>query len=502
MMQFPPFDVSTTMPDRRTAALTGGLDIYQKLLKALAMPEIMKTEQQQRMADLSRSNILNQFLPQQQQSQLDLQGSQIPLNQAQTGELQERTKLMPLQSATSAQNALNALANAQRLQTNRGPAWTLEQMLAKKSPGDRAVFQAENTGLIDKLTKQSLMQAQNELDRGGPQVPNVLTNKLLSDALGIELPQSQSPQSNNNMASMQQAQNVSPAITGSGLSGAPTGGNANLQLTPDEYKQAILSLSKYPDVNPGEPGQSESAMPQITIGDPNSSQNWTPTQRGQWSEMEAANRAATGPQIQNRKQAAIAFTNVLRNPQIQEALVKISDPKYSGMIGKSELYLKKHFQPAEVSEYNSIKERIHTLLSGSLKGVENIPTSNLGMERSSDFFKTVANDNAWVRDSQAQLKDTLTAMALADAESESIVQSSQPIYPTYKMPSTRPEILEKALEEAQGKQRVSKVLQGAGIAPKEATNAGSNKTYRLADGKEYTVNQLRRISHRQPPGSP
>jgi hypothetical protein len=128
------------------------------------------------------------------------------------------------------------------------------------------------------------------------------------------------------------------------------------------------------------------------------------------------------------------------------------------MIGRSELYLKNKFKPADVAEYNSIVERFPTLVSGSLKGVENIPTSNLGMERSSDFFKAISNNKAWVRDPSAQLKDTLTAMALADAETRALINSAQPIFPTYKMPEGAPPILENALKEAQGNQKASQIL--------------------------------------------
>lgn len=450
-------------------------DLYSKLLQALAAPEIMKSEQAQRKAALENQNIINRFLPQQQQASLNQSAAQLPLTQAQTAEANQRTKLMPLQDLISAQNSLTAMGNAQRVAQNLGPAWTFLQLLGKKSPGDRAAWQANNADFYDKLVKQAMQESQQSLGKSSSPIESVLNKDTVNQILGLQgasspeqeeqsIPSEQqgyqnAPSAGNQAASNSVPPRASPApIVGGNLPGAPQGNNAAMDINPNEYKQALSTIIQYPDVNSGEAGSMESQRPVITIGDADSSNNWTPTQLGQWSEMEQANKSATGPQAQNRKQAAIAFANVTRNPKIQEAFVKLSDPKYSGMIGKSELYLKNKFKPADVAEYNSIKDRLHTLLSGSLKGLENIPTSNLGMERSSDFFKTIANDKAWVRDPQAQLQDTITAMSLADAEAEAIIKSAQPLFQTYKMPKGTPPILEKAMKEAQGNQKASQIL--------------------------------------------
>lgn len=475
---------------------TQAADIYTKLLHALAMPEIMKTEQKTAEQNLLQKQLMNRFYPQLTEAEIGNKQANIPNTQAQTEEIKQRTKLMPIGSFVSLQNAATAQANAARQSQTKNAAWSLVRMVNAKSPADKNVWMAENGAAYNWATNQLLEQAMKA--QGGPinNVPNYLTPEIFKK-FGLDIPIEENNQSN----PTQQL-------------GRPQGNLKIENLNPSQQQELVKALSMYPpndeeQINANGPTQapqndkaeirgidSETGKPLMTIGHPEYSKNWSPNQRMQWANMETANQKATGPQLQNRKQAAIALANVMYQPKIQEAFVKLSDPKYLGMLGRTELELKQRFNPKDVAEYLSIRDRLPTLLSGSLKGLEGLPTSTPGMEASSKFFDIARNKKSWVRDPQAALIDVLSAYGLADAETRAIIQSAQPQYRTYDLPESPPSIIQSALDNYQGRDKRSKdLMQQSGLSKNnnsefETKIENGKVMVKAPNGKWYSEEQL------------
>jgi hypothetical protein len=478
-MQFPYIE-----PPKRPNPATGmmqGMDVYSKILQAMAMPEMMKTQQDMAKAKLMEQQLANQYYPQATEADIGYKGAQKNL-------IEEQTKYLPLTSIISLQNAENARANASRLNSPATAASRLLRGAQVYPEASRDVWLAEHQGDVNKamgsLTDQ--LNPENRIY----QSTNYLNPDYL-ESFGIKPTISQ------------QSDEYYPknAPINQNIPGAPQG-QLTLNPTPEQaqklMQQNIAQKSpQTPEIQKNVPGYDPiTKRPQITLGEPQSSDNWSPDEKIQWTAMDAANKARAGAQLTNRRESAIALYNVMREPDIQEAFIELANPKYLGMLGRSELELKKRFNPKEVAEYISIRDRLHTLLSGSLKGLEGLPTSEIGMRASGDFFKIGSNESAWKSDPQAALINTLSAYKLADAETRAIVNAAQPTYKTYNVPNSAPPEIDAALKAVSARQNEKNkgILQNLGIQKTEMnpvkTDASGKKMINF-NGHWYSEDELK-----------
>ena len=490
-MQFP---IEQPVPQNKLSDnINNAMSIYSQLQQAMAAPEQMKMQRAIQQANLQKQQMANRYYPQ------DIQ-SQIALREAQAN-------LAPVNTAVSLQNSLTNAAQNRRMGEQRNWAWALQRSLSALPQAARDAWIADNQPAYNAMIKSIMESGQNPsaaapmiltpqflqqhgFSAGGQQNGSPQINQMIppnaaqgtptvsqtwvppGSPQGIppSAPQGamQGTQIQGTPAMVQQRapqvvpqgapQNVqplnAPAMVGANLANAPT--NAQQTLTPEQMQSIGKVLAGSPAANPEQAdmmppaseGQEapdwidpETGRPQIQIG--GQQPKFTPEQRQEVATMMAANSSGTGPDIQRRMRSAMALSEFMYDPEIQKELVTLS--KYPGLIGKSEAYLKSHLKPAEMAEYNSAKNRLPILISGSMKGVENLPTSTIGMQAGGDFLNISQNQKAWVSDPDATLKDWLSAYKLADAEERAIIKTAQPFYDVYKLPKNPPEIIQGAL---------------------------------------------------------
>lgn len=463
--------------------LTQGADTYTQLLNAFAAPQMMKLKQQQAQADLQSKLLQNQFYPQSTQSKIDLQNMQ--------------SQYGPMKAVASVQNALNN-STRQATSQERLIANTKIQTVRNMTPAQKAVWmadpknQAEYQDLWNTATLGTI--------RNTP--PNVLTPDFLkSQGLNPQYASQQqqpqmgapeamptqtqpSPPGMQNQLSPEQIQALQgqasqPAAAQLGLAAPQQAPNVP-RGTQDQLAPTAQNLLSPPSdqywIN------QDTGQPQIIVGKPTAP--LTTDQRGQLANMIHANKLSSSPQMQARLNAAVGLSNFMYSPEMQKSLVTMS--KYSGLLGKSESYIKSRLNPQEMAEFQAAKATIPTLVGGGVKYLEGIQTSDKGMEQSRAFIDLSENQKAWKNDPDATLKDWLERYNLADAESRAIADAAQPIYKVFKFPENRqPEGLVGALSKNRTPVAAQKDL-GNGQA---GLKGPDGKWYKYENGKVVEVQE-------------
>ena len=151
------------------------------------------------------------------------------------------------------------------------------------------------------------------------------------------------------------------------------------------------------------------------------------------------NKSLTDAPLRNRYQAAVAASELLKDPAIEDSFKTLA--KFSGLEGSikaNRLRLPKSLggDPIEYSKIQSARDQLGGVLSGSIKTLEGMPTSNKGLQQALSFF----------RQSQATLgSDYGAAMSffnrgkqLLNAEAKSLQKAAEPAYEINRIPEETP----------------------------------------------------------------
>lgn len=241
----------------------------------------------------------------------------------------QQTKLMPINSAVGAQNALNQRASTMLSNIRfNNPAFAFYKSMMAAPSSVRASYIAQHPNEWNAIVKSSTQATR------GLQTPDILSPQLAKAGLGQSgLGQSQS---------VQTAAGQPPA----GTSQTPAVGQNSLGVNPTPTGDGFA-------------------------GDTNDPQSVATTERV--AQLQA-NKDLTGQKAQDRYQAGQAMEGLLSNPDIQKNLNLIG--MYDGPGGYAQMQYDKLANPQKYATFQSATQQLGTIIEGSLKVLTSLPSTD------------------------------------------------------------------------------------------------------------------------------
>lgn len=332
-------------------------------------------QQQLNMLKMKNQAIQNQYLPQTIQEKIQNAITSGKLMQAQIPETQARTNLTNVQAKFEPLRQLIAAQNSTNSMSRFGAAYQLSRTLQNMAAPARQAW---------------IAQHQDEY------------NQMLSD-LGAK---------NNNQQSL---------------------------ITPELLKQFFPNLTTNQPQASGTPTQNikETLGNALNAGAPqNQPFASTPEQTAQTqlaNEL-AANKELTTGASRTRYEGAISASNLLNQPVVNKSFNVLSN--YSGLEGKTRAQLQRLMNPEEWADYSSAANQLSGILSGSIKALESMPTSNEGLRKAQNFFEQ-AQDALWTSP-KAAMKFYNNGRELLDAEAKSLQATANPLFNVNRLPESKP----------------------------------------------------------------
>lgn len=443
-MQFP-FDQSLLMPTKLDASVKQANDIYSTILNMLAMPEMMKTQRATAQEALKQKQLVNQYYP-----------------------------VNELLSASRVQNQMDSIAQSK----NRfGAGYLFSKEFASLPPQEKKQYFADHPGSYEmlmaaqgnKAMQDALTTADNSRSSSSSSInpyikqihdlfvangalPSPDENSSEQDTSTIATPQA--PQTNTANSSTPpppqsnaQAQ-VSPTPQqiqllqqlGIGQPGGPKiplqpAQSMNQGVPPQMANPVLMPPQAQPQLSPQTAKIPPQNIPPQAQDNPNApysgDTSFTPTNAQVASAANSAkldtNRSLNSAQLNSRIDAGEAIGHLFEQPAVLKNLATLT--KYSGVEGKAKLAWARAMHPKEWLEYQNAADQLGTIISGSLKGIENIPTSNEGMRTGKDYINK-ANILATAKGDPAAVANYLVnGIDLITDEQNSLLKTGQKAYP-------------------------------------------------------------------------
>lgn len=224
---------------------------------------------------------------------------------------------------------------------------------------------------------------------------------------------------------------------------------------PDQYNQ-MLSILGNKVLNPQMPtalqyllkqqfpksyGEEPQSGQQLNIQKPNiqnqsNAFSFTPEQTAQLQKanMLAANKDLTTGTTRIRYEGAIAASHLLNSPEVNHAFNVLA--RYSGYQGKTAAQLQRLMNPDQWAEYSSARDQLAGILSGSIKAIESMPTSNEGLRNAKGYFEQA--QSALKTNPAAAMKYFNLGRQLLDAEAKSLQTTATPLFNVNRLPKSKP----------------------------------------------------------------
>lgn len=498
-MQFP-FDQSLTMPNKSQQALS--MNLYGKMLQTLAMPEMMKTQQDTSKADLQQKQLANQFYPQATQSDINYKN-------ALTGETKEKTSWMGIDELLSVLGQQNQTDKISQSKYRFGPSYQTTKAFSSLTTPEKEQWYGDHAGAYQALMAASgneALQDQIMKNASGSEVQSSRANQLgqmaqqmILQKMGIKMPQG--------------ASNTAPA-NASGLSSLLVNPSQPSSLTISPQQAQALQGTVF--AQPGgqapslQPAQPQAQMPNQSPPEaaptaPYSGEtSFTPTNeqvgRSEYAAKLQSNRKNNSANINSRIDQGEAMSSLFEQPNVLKNLSVLT--QYSGAEGKAKLLWAKLFDPKQYLQYQNASEQLPQLISGSLKGMEGIPTSNEGLRAGKEFLNKADALSTLKGDPSAVAQYLVNGMDLLNDEQNALLKSGQRIYPDL-IPQHKH--IKTMLDDiAGGKKPEDTLVLGKNPDTGKVTTGieKGNKTYKLSDGNSYTPTQLKRLAAGQDAGAP
>ena len=427
-MQFP-FDQSLLMPTQAQASM----DMYKQLLQTIALPEMMRTQRDTAKADLQNKQLVNQFYPQATQSDINYKN-------ALTGETKEKTGWMGIDELLQAARTQNQADQVNQSKYRFGPGFQTIKAFSALPKAEKEQYYADHPGAYQALMavggNQALAdQALQNFSSSNVQSStgnslNKMIQDLITKKMGIPMPGGTQSQANN-------ATGLSALIAKQNM---PNG-----TISPEQAHALVGSQFSQPG---GQAPQLQTAQPQGQMPQPqvpapqqapenapnapyNGTTDFTPTneqvKRSSYYAKLQSNRSGNTDQINRRIDSGEAMSNLFEQPHVLQNLSILT--KYSGKEGQAKLLWDKLFNPKEYLQYQNASDQLGTIISGSLKGIESIPTSNEGMRVGKDFINKAATMASLKGDPSATAQYLINGIDLITDEQNALLKAGQKAYP-------------------------------------------------------------------------
>jgi hypothetical protein len=291
---------------------------------------------------------------------------------ANTRQTNEQTRLMPVNTAITAQNSLNQRA-ATALSNSRfnNPAYNLYKMMMIAPKATRDAYIAQNPQQWNQAVQAAQQVSQNA---SAAQAPDYLTNQLNSAGF---------------------APANAPSL---GQPAAPADGQ---------------------DVSMGQAPQTHLTSPYV--GDATNQQNLDAIKRT--AEMSSNNDLTTG-KTRSRQEYGSALEQFMNSPDVQQSLSVIG--RYDGPQGHLELINDKLFNPMRYQQFKSASTQLSALISGGLKVLEGQPTTDQAVASAKAFL--TRGQQLLGSDPAAAQYYVKQGLALLKSEYESVNKSAEPVF--------------------------------------------------------------------------
>jgi hypothetical protein len=137
-----------------------------------------------------------------------------------------------------------------------------------------------------------------------------------------------------------------------------------------------------------------------------------------------ANKGLTSPKLTDRYQQGLALGNLLNEPKVNDMFNVLA--KYSGLQGSANAQIDRFSNPQDFADYQSAKVQLPAIISGGIKMIEGMPTSDAGMKSAYSAFK-MAQDLVGTNP-DAAMKYYNNGKQLVDAELASLQKAANPVF--------------------------------------------------------------------------
>lgn len=384
-------------------------------------------------ADLYTKQTENQYLPDKLKLANDYQGliNQYygKSQQADIDYRNEATKLMPLNSAISAQNSIrnnSRFSAAQQFVRNINSMKADDQRIFLSNP--------ENVAARDNAIKTL------QMGLNGQQQDNILTPGYLKQfGLGGGDNQPPAPMNNTNPA-MQN--NPNPQYGLAQPVGGLGAGNTyaeQLRNSPDAINNGIASVTM-PQSNQ-QPNQQASNAPANephpvavatavkTIADASPNAELSQDDRYQLARQALVNSRVVGTQMNNRAQGAVALERFIQEnrdtfaPRLQNAA------KYASALGQGQLAVDKllNSDPNAISDYTWVHKDFIPLVSNNIKVMEKLASSNQQMNNLNSMQSDILN--SWYLRPDNAITTLNKMFDVIHKQASATLETAQPIVP-------------------------------------------------------------------------
>jgi len=382
--------------------------LQQELLKAQYNNQLLGAQAQlaQPMAQAGLATAQAQAPLMNAQTQEALLGK-IPQEQASANLSNVTAQYMPFDSLVKAQNTINS---NQRF----GWAYQLRNWLNQLPPATKAAWIAQN------------QQQYNDMGAalGNSQNTNYITPQIVGQyfpGLNARVPLTPQAQQQVAQQAQQQATAAMPGAAAAGMGnlgqylspkpGVPLSNQLNQAAQPQQPTAQVAN-----NIAPG--GFGFQSTPDITAITKNAS-------------MMAANKDLTTGTTNTRYQAAIAADNLLNSPSVAQGFNTLA--KYSGIQGMTDAQAQRILSPQEWANYSSARDQMSSILSGSIKQLESMPTSNAGLENAKNYFQQA--QQALMKNAPAYMSYVNQGRQYLDAEAKALQTAANPVFNVNRLPS-------------------------------------------------------------------
>lgn len=388
------------------------------------------------------TQLRQQYIAPEEQAKLNYMKQQAPNLQSQTASIQEGTKLKPLATLITAQNALNK-QNQMNMENSRwGGLYNFRQFIETMNPTSRAVFEAQNPELMKDMAQLSAKMSLSNNGNLSHPTSSLLTPQAFQNA-GIQI----NPSAFGNYNSQA---TVTPQ-TGVTTQNIPVNPNASISnqnmasnLTPNQaqwtnnYLTSLLhGNTGMNQINPEKVAQNYSnnqvqaaQMPSgKSLGQSLNQQNQfnlNPDSNNQLQKsFEAYANKSLDPEMYHRYlagKAAMAFVN---NPDINQAMNNLKH--YATIFTPEKLLYAKLNNPEAYNQYENAAHNMVQLMGGNIAALEGYRSSNQGINKAINYFNTGLK--YLKNDPQAALNYMNQAKALLTDEFNAVSQSANTQFP-------------------------------------------------------------------------
>lgn len=334
--------------------------------------------------DLKQKGISDQYLPQELQNKN-------ALLQAQTGHINQDTKLMPLSSAINAQNAMTKIGQLKQSQSRFGNMYALTRFLSKLSPAQFSLWTTQNPQAYESLLNFTANKALNNADDSQQSnAPNILTPQFVGGFF-------------QNQGGMPQAQQAQPMRSQTAQFGPPQ--------TSAPMQNALLAQTMQQGVPMGSGQPMGQNMPPQNMGDnvPRATPAYGPafiTHPGDVDDFKRVGQLTTlkDSSDANTRQRVLYGNSVLKTMQmINPVITKFAGPQGKAELAKQAAIAASGGTPS--NDYIAYRNAVDTFIPLASEQIGKFYSGSVRDEALRNRMKIIFNKDAWLTNPQIALSN-------------------------------------------------------------------------------------------------